>query len=87
MQARRLGSIYVSEYLKILEKAAEAMERFPLLGMSAEERKAVVLSYVDLVDRFQGQLKEAGITRLLDLYDEEAERPAADENEDLNAEG
>jgi hypothetical protein len=70
MHARGLGAIYVGEYLKILEKAAAAMERFPLVEMSPEERKAVVLSYVELVDRFQQQLKDAGITKLLDLYDQ-----------------
>jgi uncharacterized membrane protein len=70
MNARGLGPIYVGEYLKILEKAAAAMERFPLVEMSPEERKAVVLSYVELVDRFQQQLKDAGITKLLDLYEQ-----------------
>lgn len=73
MQQRGLGSIYVGEYLKILEKASAAMERFPLAQMSPAERKAVVLSYVELVDRFQQQLKDAGVTRLLDLYDEARE--------------
>ena len=85
MRTRRLGSIYVNEYLKILEKAATAMERFPLLEMSPEERKAVVLSYVDLVDSFQKQLKDAGITRLLDLYDEGEGLPAADEGDEPGA--
>ncbi|MFQ5671014.1 MAG: hypothetical protein ACE5HD_10940 [Acidobacteriota bacterium] len=69
-----LGPIYVGEYLKILEKTAQAMKHFPLAKMSPEERKAVVLSYVELVDRFQQQLKEAGITRLLDLYGEDGDR-------------
>jgi hypothetical protein len=73
MHQHGLGSIYVNEYLKILEKASTAMDRFPLVEMSAGERKAVVLSYVELVDRFQQQLKEAGVTRLLDLYDEARE--------------
>ena len=70
MHARGLGPIYVGEYLKILEKAAAAIERFPLVEMSPEERKTVVLSYVELVDRFQQQLKDAGITKLLDLYEQ-----------------
>jgi hypothetical protein len=82
MDERRLGSIYVTEYLKILERAATAMERFPLMAMSTEERKAVVLSYVDLVDSFQKQLKDAGIARLLDLYDEGKGNPAMDEDEE-----
>ena len=69
MPGRGVGSIYLGEYLKILERAVEAMQRFPLLEMTPEERKAVVLSYVELVDRFQAQLKAAGITKLLDLYD------------------
>ena len=73
MHQHGLGSIYVNEYLKILEKASTAMDRFPLVEMSAGERKVVVLSYVELVDRFQQQLKEAGVTRLLDLYDEARE--------------
>ena len=73
MHQHGLGSIYVNEYLKILEKASTAMDRFPLVEMSAGERKAVVLSYVELVDHFQQQLKEAGVTRLLDLYDEARE--------------
>ena len=73
MDRQRLGSIYVSEYLKILERTSAAMERFPLVEMSPEERKAVVLSYVELVERFQQQLKDAGVTRLLDLYDEARE--------------
>lgn len=73
MHQQGLGSIYVTEYLKILERARAAMDRFPLVEMSPEERKAVVLSYVELVDRFQQQLKEAGVTRLLDLYDEARE--------------
>ena len=73
MHQHGLGSIYVNEYLKILEKASTAMDRFPLVEMSPEEKKAVVLSYVELVDRFQQQLKEAGVTRLLDLYDEARE--------------
>ena len=73
MHQQGLGSIYVTEYLKILERASAAMDRFPLVEMSPEERKAVVLSYVELVDRFQQQLKEAGVTRLLDLYDEARE--------------
>jgi len=73
MHQQGLGSIYVTEYLKILERASAAMDRFPLVWMSPEERKAVVLSYVELVDRFQQQLKEAGVTRLLDLYDEARE--------------
>jgi hypothetical protein len=70
MHQHGLGSIYVNEYLKILEKVVTAMDSFPLVEMSPGERKAVVLSYVELVDRFQQQLKEAGVTRLLDLYDE-----------------
>ncbi len=69
MRQRGLGSIYVGEYLKILERAAAAMDRFPLVEMSPEERKAVVLSYVELVDRFQQQLRDAGISKLLDLYE------------------
>jgi hypothetical protein len=73
MHQQGLGSIYVTEYLKILERARAAMDRFPLVEMSPEEKKAVVLSYVELVDRFQQQLKEAGVTRLLDLYDEARE--------------
>jgi hypothetical protein len=72
MRPRGLGSIYVGEYLKILERAAAAMDRFPLVEMSPEERKAVVLSYVELVDRFQQQLRDAGISKLLDLYEPEA---------------
>jgi hypothetical protein len=71
MRHRGLGPIYIGEYLKILERAAAAMDRFPLVEMSPEERKAVVLSYVELVDRFQQQLKDAGITKLLDLYEEQ----------------
>lgn len=85
MHPRRLGSIYVNEYLKILERAATAMERFPLVAMSLEERKAVVLSYVDLVDSFQKQLKDAGITRLLDLYDEGTGSPTSAEEEEVEA--
>ena len=73
MHQQGLGSIYVTEYLKILERASAAMDRFPLVEMSPAEKKAVVLSYVELVDRFQQQLKEAGVTRLLDLYDEARE--------------
>lgn len=65
---RGVGSVYLEEYLKILEHAVEAMQRFPLIEMTVEERKAVVLSYVELVDQFQAQLKAAGITKLLDLY-------------------
>ena len=65
---RGVGNIYLEEYLRILEQALEAMSRFPLIEMTTEERKAVVLSYVELVDRFQAQLKSAGVTKLLDLY-------------------
>ncbi len=83
MHMRRLGSIYVNEYLKILERAGTAMEKFPLVAMSLEERKAIVLSYVELVDSFQKQLKDAGITRLLDLYDEEAGTPVTEEKEEV----
>lgn len=67
---RGLGNIYLEEYLKILEQALEAMHRFPLIEMTGEERKAVVLSYVEIVDCFQVQLKDAGVTKLLDLYSE-----------------
>ena len=67
---RGVGSIYLEEYLKILEQAVEAMSRFPLIEMTTEERKAVVLSYVELVDLFQVQLKAAGVSKLLDLYSE-----------------
>ena len=73
MAGRGVGSIYLGEYLKILEQAVEAMRRFPLVEMTAEERKAVVLSYVELVDRFQEQLKTAGVTKLLDLYEDQDE--------------
>jgi hypothetical protein len=69
----------MGEYLKILETAVQAMDRFPLVRMSSEERKAVVLSYVELVDRFQQQLKDAGITRLLDLYGKDRQRSGASE--------
>lgn len=86
MGARRLGSIYVNEYLKILERTGTAMERFPLVAMSKEERKVVVLSYVELVDSFQKQLKDAGIRRLLDLYELETETPVRAEDEDVEAE-
>jgi hypothetical protein len=85
MEKRGLGPIYVGEYLKILERAATAMERFPLARMSPEERKAVVLSYVELVDRFQQQLRDAGITRLLDLYeggDRPGRSPGSEASED-----
>ena len=67
---RGVGNIYLEEYLRILEHALEAMNRFPLIEMTVEERKAVVLSYVELVDRFQTQLKAAGVSKLLDLYSE-----------------
>ncbi len=86
MDARRLGSIYVNEYLKILERTATAMERFPLVAMSTQERKAVVLSYVDLVDSFQKQLKDARITRLLDLYDEGTASPSMETDVEVEAE-
>lgn len=86
MGGRRLGSIYVNEYLKILERTGTAMERFPLAAMSKEERKAVVLSYVELVDSFQKQLKDAGIRRLLDLYESEPETSASAEDEEVEAE-
>ena len=71
MTGRGLGNIYLEEYLKILERAVEAMSRFPLVEMTAEERKTVVLSYVELVDQFQAQLKAAGISKLLDLYEDD----------------
>ncbi len=71
MAGRGLGNIYLEEYLKILERAVEAMSRFPLVEMTAEERKTVVLSYVELVDQFQAQLKAAGISKLLDLYEDD----------------
>ena len=67
---RGIGNIYLEEYLKILDRAIEAMRRFTLVEMTPEERKAVVLSYVDLVDQFQSQLKAAGIDKLLDLYED-----------------
>lgn len=65
---RGVGSVYLEEYLKILESAVEVMRRFPLIEMTAEERKTVVLSYVELVDQFQEQLEAAGVSGLLDLY-------------------
>ena len=77
MREQGIGGIYLEEYLKILARASQAMERFPLTEMSAEERKAVVLAYAEMIERFQGQLKAAGIRRLLDLYpdDEPPTRP------------
>ena len=65
---RGVGSIYLEEYLKILDRAGQVMERFPLSEMTQEERRAIVLSYVNLIEKFQGQLKDAGIRKLLDLF-------------------
>ncbi len=71
MSGRGLGPLYLGEYLKILDHSLEAMQRFPLTEMTAEERKAVVLRFAELVEGFQGQLKDAGISKLLDLYQDE----------------
>ena len=68
MRAQGIGGIYLDEYLKILTRASQVMDRFPLTDMTAEERKVVVLAYAELIEHFQQQLKDAGIRRLLDLY-------------------
>lgn len=72
MRDQGIGGIYLDEYLKILARASQAMARFPLSDMSAEERKTVVLAYAEIIEHFQGQLKAAGIRRLLDLYPDDA---------------
>ena len=75
MRDQGIGSIYLNEYLKILTRAGQVMDRFPLSHMTVEERKAVVLAYAELIEHFQQQLKDAGIRRLLDLYPDDEPPP------------